>query len=313
MMQIRHIFAVIAVAGISTDAFAQFVPTRSNYLMTSFMDHPAAAGNKECLDMRMGHRNQWVGFPGAPTNSYLSLTGRIGDSPRAVQGIGVRLENDQAGVWGSTSASIAYSHKLKLSKGGWISGGFALGISQYRLSIGDLDFPDVETSGDPAVLGATSQVVFPMIDAGFWYQDKKSFGGLSLVNATSANMNELATGSEAAMVIVATGGTSLALDGNMVFRPSANIRYAKGLPACFELNGAIIFDDMISAGLGYRSQNVLVASFQLSLFNYMKVGYSYDINISNLNIVSPNSHEFTIAFSACDMKANSATACPAFD
>ena len=49
-------------------------------------------------------------------------------------------------------------------------------------------------------------MVFPMIDAGFWYQDKKSFGGLSLVNATSANMNELATGSEAAMVIVATGG-----------------------------------------------------------------------------------------------------------
>ena len=66
--------------------------------------------------MRMGHRNQWV--VGAPTNSYLSLTGRIGDSPRAVQGIGVRLENDQAGVWGSTSASIAYSHKLKLQKEG---------------------------------------------------------------------------------------------------------------------------------------------------------------------------------------------------
>ena len=313
MMQFRHIFAVIVVVGTFTKTFAQFVPTRSNYLMTSFMDHPAAAGNKECLDMRMGHRNQWVGFPGAPTNSFLSLTGRIGDSPRAVQGIGVRLENDQAGAWGSTSASIAYSQKLKLSKGGWISGGFALGISQYRLSIGDLDFPDVESSGDPAVIGATSQMVFPMIDAGFWYQDKKSFAGLSLLNATSANMNELTAGSKAAMVIVATGGTSLALDGNMVFRPSANIRYSKGLPACFELNGAIVFDDIISAGLGYRSQNAIVASFQLSLFNYMKVGYSYDINTSNLNIVSPNSHEFTIAFSACDNNVNRAYSCPAFD
>ena len=313
MTQFRHIFVVIAAVLISTTAFAQFVPTRSNYLMTSFMDHPAVAGNKDCLDMRMGHRNQWVGFPGAPTNSYLSLAGRIGDSPRAVQGIGVRLEDDQAGAWGSTSASIAYSHKLKLSKGGWISGGFALGISQYRLSIGDLDFPNVESSGDPAVLGETSQMVFPTIDAGFWYQDKKSFAGLSLLNATSANMNELTAGSKAAMVIVATGGTSLALDGNMVFRPSANIRYSKGLPACFELNGAIVFEDMISVGLGYRSQNALVASLQLSLFNYMKVGYSYDINISNLNIVSPNSHEFTIAFSVCDNNVNKAYACPAFD
>ena len=79
------------------------------------------------------------------------------------------------------------------------------------------------------------------------------------------------------------------------------------------LNGAIVFEDMISAGLGYRSQNALVASLQLSPFNYMKVGYSYDINISNLNIVSPNSHEFTIAFSVCDNNVNKAYACPAFD
>ena len=312
-MPFRHIFAMLWIIGVSSSSVAQFVPTRSNYLMTLFMDHPAAAGNKDCLDMRMGHRNQWVGFPSAPTNSYLSLTGRIGDSPRFVQGIGVRLENDLAGAWGSTAASIAYSHKLKLSKGGWISGGFALGISQYRLNIGDLDFPDVATSGDPAVLGATSQIVFPIIDAGFWYQDKKSFGGLSLLNVTSANLNELTTGSKAAMVVVATGGTSLSLDGNMLFRPSVNIRYARGLPACFELNGAIVFDDMIVAGLGYRSQSALVATLQLSIFNYMKLGYSYDINISNLNIVSPNSHELTIAFSVCENSVNSAYACPAFD
>ena len=51
-----------------------------------------------------------------------------------------------------------------------------------------------------------------MTDAGFWYQDKRVLEGM-LVNATSANMNELATGLRR-VVIVATG-EPLALDGNM--------------------------------------------------------------------------------------------------
>ena len=305
--------ASLLIAATSTVLNAQFIPTRSNYLMSSFMDHPAAAGNKECLDMRLGHRNQWVGFPGAPTNSYLSLTGRLSESPSSAQGVGVRLENDQAGPWGSTSVSLAYSHKIKLTKGGWVSAGFSLGMSQFRLNIGDLDFPDVEASGDPALTGETVQFTFPLIDAGFWYQDKKSFGGLSILNATSANINGITSGSKAPMVIVATGGSSLELDGKYMFRPSVNIRYAKGLPPSFEMNGAVVYDDIISVGIGSRSQSAVVGSFQLALFDYMKVGYSYDFGISRINVVSNTSHEFTLAFSACDKNASRAISCPAYD
>lgn len=308
LVQIALSVAVLIMAASTVQA--QHIPVRSNYLFTSFMDHPAAAGNKDCLDLRLGHRNQWVGFPGAPTNSFISLSGRLGESTRAVQGIGIRVETDEAGPWGTTSASLAYSHKLKLNNQGWFSAGFSLGLSQFRLNPDGLDV----TISDPAILGdQNSQFLFPMVDAGIWYQDKRSFGGLSLINATSGTLTSVTQSSQTSKIFVATGGTSLELDGRFMFRPSANMRFASGAPACFEMNGAVVYDEFFSVGLGYRVQSALIGTLQISLFNYMKVGYSYDFGISRIGVASRSSHEFTLAFSACDMKSTNVHACPAYD
>lgn len=308
LLQIAISVAVLIITASTTQA--QHIPARSNYLFTSFMDHPAAAGNKDCLDLRLGHRNQWVGFPGAPTNSFISLSGRLGESTRSVQGIGIRVETDEAGPWGTASASLAYSHKLKLNNQGWFSAGFSLGLSQFRLNPDGLDV----TISDPAILGdQNSQFLFPMVDAGIWYQDKRSFGGLSLINVTSGTLTGVTQSSQSSMIFVATGGTSLELDGRFMFRPSTNIRIASGAPVCFEMNGAVVYDELFAVGLGYRVQSALIGNLQISLFNYMKVGYSYDFGVSRLGVASRSSHEFTLAFSACDMKATNVHSCPAYD
>ena len=51
----------------------------ANAVVKAVQDHVAAAGNNPCLVMRMGFRSQWSGFEGAPTYSFASLSGRIGD------------------------------------------------------------------------------------------------------------------------------------------------------------------------------------------------------------------------------------------
>ena len=312
----KHIVQTILAASFffaaNTITQAQHLPVRSNYLLTSFMDNPAAAGNKDCLDLRLGHRNQWVGFPGAPSNSFLSLSGRLGDTPRSVQGIGLKIETDDAGPWGTTYASIAYSHKIKLTNQGWLSAGFSLGVSQFRLNPNGLDV----TIGDPAFLGdQTSQFLFPIVDAGFWYQDKRNFGGISLLNVTNGSLNSITNTNESktTRIFVITGGALLELDGKFMFRPSANIRYASGLPASFEMNGAVVYDKSIAVGLGYRVQSALIGSVQFALFDYMTLGYSYDFGISKIGTFSRSSHEVTLTFSACDMKATSVNSCPAYD
>ncbi len=310
MKQIGQILVIASFFFVAIEAQAQLNPVRSNYLLTTFMDNPAAAGNKECLDLRVGHRNQWVGFPGSPVNSYLSLSGRLGESVKSVQGVGLRVESDKAGAWGKTTASIAYSHKIRLNNRGWFSGGFSLGMSQYSLDVNGLDI----TATDLAIKGGTTtQFLFPVIDAGIWYQDKRNFVGISINNATASKLDTLTMDSKTATVFVITGGSSMELDGRFMFRPSANIRYSEGLPTSFEMTGSVVYDDSYSVGIGYRVKSALIGSVQLTLFNYLKVGYSYDFSVSKINLAARSTNEITIAFSACDMKLTKVQECPAYD
>ena len=52
-------------------ASAQFNGVRTQFLMTSLLDNPAAAGNSACLDLRMGTQPM-AGFDGAPRTSFAS-------------------------------------------------------------------------------------------------------------------------------------------------------------------------------------------------------------------------------------------------
>ena len=103
------------------------------------------------------------------------------------------------------------------------------------------------------------------------------------------------------------------LDGRFMFRPSANIRYSEGLPTSFEMTGSVVYDDSYSVGIGYRVKSALIGSVQLTLFNYLKVGYSYDFSVSKINLAARSTNEITIAFSACDLKLTKVQECPAYD
>jgi len=65
--------------------------------------------------------------------------------------------------------------------------------------------------------------------------------------------------------------------------------------------------------VGYRNQTAVIAHLQLALFDYIKVGYSYDFGISDIRIASASSHEITIALSACDRGSKKAEHCSAYD
>ena len=102
--------------------------------------------------------------------------------------------------------------------------------------------------------GTTTQFLFPIIDAGLWYQDKRNFVGISMNNATSGNLNVLPT-TQNGDSFCNYGGSSLELDGRFMFRPSANLRYSKGLPTSFELNGVAVYDNAFSVG-GHRYKRI---------------------------------------------------------
>ena len=58
-------------------SFAQQVPQYSNFLNNYFALNPALAGSNQCLNVKIGHRNQWVGFSGAPKTTFASFSSEL--------------------------------------------------------------------------------------------------------------------------------------------------------------------------------------------------------------------------------------------
>jgi type IX secretion system PorP/SprF family membrane protein len=308
---------VFACAWIGSTATAQFGGVRSQFLMTTLLDNPASAGNTSCLDMRMGVRSQWTGFEGAPTNSFASLSSRIGGGTTLSHGLGGYVLTDAIGPWSNTRFSMAYSSKVQLTTGARLSAGVAAGIVQYRLDVGSLQFPEYSASEDPALFGSlTSQTVFPTLDFGLWYEDKTTFAAISLQNVTSTTLTDLAGSTSSGRIAVVTAGHVVKLDRRFSFRPAAQMRVASGLPASIDFQGTFNMDDRISMGLGYRTGSALVGLMNLKLFDSMTVGYAYDLGVNAFNVVARGSHEIVISLTACDKNdpyIGPNGRCPAYD
>jgi type IX secretion system PorP/SprF family membrane protein len=51
---------------------AQQNPQYSQYMMNTYLINPAVVGIEDYTDIKVGYRNQWTNFEGAPTTYYLT-------------------------------------------------------------------------------------------------------------------------------------------------------------------------------------------------------------------------------------------------
>ena len=73
-MRIFHTLLFVAICLLGS---AQQLAQYSQYVFNQFSVNPAVAGSKDCLDMRLGYRQQWVGLEGAPVTGWVSMHGVI--------------------------------------------------------------------------------------------------------------------------------------------------------------------------------------------------------------------------------------------
>src|ERR1044071_8421571 len=59
-------------------AMAQQRPYYTQYIMNNYLLNPAITGIENYYDIKIGHRSQWVGIPGAPVTNYVTIHGPIG-------------------------------------------------------------------------------------------------------------------------------------------------------------------------------------------------------------------------------------------
>jgi len=143
---------------------AQQLTHYTNFTYNYLNYNPAVTGSTPCLEARVGYRMQWTGFEGAPRTGYVNVHNKFGLRRYNFHGLGVMVENDTYGPFGTTSLVANYAYHMKLTKGYSLSSVIGLGFTQYRLGLGGISMTDIEI--DPVMGNSLGTIVAPTINFG---------------------------------------------------------------------------------------------------------------------------------------------------
>jgi type IX secretion system PorP/SprF family membrane protein len=130
---------------LTAGAHAQQSVQFSQYIFNGISVNPAYAGYKDVLNLNAMYRQQWSGFPGAPTTGGVSLDGPLKRPNRETNvGLGVQAMMDNLGPQKAISLYGSYSYRIRLDEEDTrrFCLGIGIGATQYSLNGSDLEYID---------------------------------------------------------------------------------------------------------------------------------------------------------------------------
>ena len=313
------LLALVVLLGIGMPTKAQQNIQFTQYIFNSMSVNPAYTGYKEEWFGQLGLRSQWVGLDGAPQTGVLSVDG-ITDPINKRHGVGLQLTADKLGPQSASSAYLNYAFRLRLNDEDTqrLSFGVGAGVTQYSLDGGMLRPND----GMDAVLppGRINNFI-PDVRFGVYYYNPKWYAGVSVMDLLSGDQsnnifrwdNTTTDNLRRKRHMYFMGGALIDFKRGLKLRPSLLVKEDFKGPTSVDVNAMVIFDNRFWIGAGWRTgvtvfkrnytevtsdrlskQNAVAAIAQLYVTPKLRVGYSYDYILSQLNSVQNGSHEITL-------------------
>lgn len=311
--------AVLVLSGMGMQAKGQQNIQFTQYIFNSMSVNPAYTGYKEEWFGQLGLRSQWVGLDGAPKTGVLSVDGIV-DPVNKRHGVGVQLTADKLGPQSASSAYLNYAFRLRLNEEDTqrLSFGVGAGVTQYSLN-GTMLRP---IDGMDATLppGRINNFI-PDVRVGVYYYAPKWYAGVSVMDLLSGDQsnnifrwdNTTTDNLRRKRHMYFMGGALIDFESGLKLRPSLLVKEDFKGPTSVDVNAMFIFDNRFWIGAGWRTgisvfdrdyeknsvqqlskQNALAGIVQLYVTPQLRVGYSYDYILSQLNSVQNGSHEITL-------------------
>lgn len=308
-------------------AFSQFY---SNPLYLN----PALAGTNECARLMFNYRNQWPAIDNHFT-TYSASADRYFNGLSGGLGVMVVSDNVGNGMMNATRFSAIYSVQIRLSLEVNLNAGFEGTFHQQKIKSEQLIFRDMIDPLTGSVNPANSveqPIDNPTVTAADFSAGlllgigKKYFIGaathhltqpvLEFYNNSKNNLLYRKYTLHAGARFDLGGGGYNRQDNNFVLSPNIMYLYQQSAQ---QINvGVYLEKSPLTAGIWYRHNidNSDGAIFVIGLAHKrLKIGYSYDVTLSELKGTTGGAHEVSLAFLFnCDKKRNKpgAIKCPEF-
>ena len=268
---------------------AQQLPHYAQYKYNMQVLNPAFVGSKSDLNASLLTRQQWMNVEGAPETTTFSVNTRLNSG----FGLGATVVNDQLGLVDNTDVNLDVSYTIPTSEFGRLSLGIKGGTAFFTNDLAGGITVDNEvyasTSGNYGNLGF-----------GMLYTTEDYYVGLSAQNLFTSPVFELqddiqtVEGLERGNYFLTAGmPIELSKFNDIVFSPSAMVKYSPTLPLSVDVNANFIFNGNFEAGVSYRLQNSLSAMVAVILNDKFRIGYAYENYITGLG-QNLNTHEIIL-------------------
>jgi type IX secretion system PorP/SprF family membrane protein len=298
-------------------------PTFTQFYSNPVYLNPALAGSSGCPRIAMNYRNQWPQL----TGNFITYAAAYDTYAKNLSGgVGIMAMHDQQGQGTIQTSMIAgtYSYYLKVNRKFRIMfGGQAAYFQKYldwnKLTFGDMIDPRrgfIYQTGD-VPRGNGSHGFFD-VSAGMVGFTKNFYFGVAAHHLNRPDESMILGDSRLPIRITGHMGANIKLgqrgrySSNTTLMPNVIYQYQNGFQQ-FNI-GAYLKYESFTIGAWYRNRDAFIVSLGITTEKF-RIGYSYDLTVSQLGGVSGGSHEISMGINLkCkkQMKDFRRISCPSF-
>ena len=292
----KRLLSIICFGIVTTGLLAQQDPKFSQNMFLVPVFNPGAVGSSDRICLSAAFRNQWTGLPDAPVTTVFSANMPFNLLGRT-HGVGINLMNDNLAFNNDFLFSAAYAFRIDLGMGK-LGIGLNLGVANQSLTPSWNGADVITTDSDPSIPGNGGSVFGFDMGLGVFYNTDNLYVGLSTthLNQTSFIYPEQNEETKLIRHYYLLAGYSIQLTNPMFeILPSLMVQ-TDGRSNHFYLNTNVRYNKRFWGGVSYSVGGALTAMFGIELMNGLKIGYSYDFELSPLLNYNSGSHEVTVRY-----------------
>ena len=312
---IKNGVSYLIVFCITINVYSQQLSQYSNFVSNAFYYNPAVVGGHNCLVLKGGQRNQWIGFEGAPKTSFVSVSTSINNAknfqPGTYIGLGGYLQTETFGAFRRSTVNLAYAYSTPLKGKTSIAYGLYLGFQELVI---DGSLMSLQIGNDPIISGSSRKLLIPDIGAGLFLENTNWYIGYSAKQIAMNNWSGLIESelSKNRFHHFIMGGKRIKAEGfNLV--PNTLLKYTNNSPAAIDLNLNLeTFNNIFNLGISWRNLDAIIALLHLNIVDHLNIYYAFDFSTSKINTSNSNTHELIIGYKSCPKTTNKEPSCPLF-
>ena len=273
--------------------YAQQDAMFTHYMFNTISINPGYAGSRDALTITGLHRQQWVGFDGAPVTQTVTAHSPVF---RENIGLGLSFINDKIGPINMTSFFLDFSYTIKVTKTSKLAFGLKAGTNMMKDEINTLELDDPT---DPAFDGSSIQNQFlPNFGAGLYYYTDRWYVGVSAPKLLENDFdNGAGDAAGEARHYFLIGGTYFNLNESLKLKPTTFLKLTNSAPMEIDLTATLIYKDRVWAGLMYRTGDAFGILAGVNITSQLAIGYSFDFSLPNRTFVNNGgSHEIMLRY-----------------